>query len=340
MEKSMGLTINNGDSTTELHKLIEKSNNITITTHINPDGDALGSALAMYFYLLAKGKNPLVCICGEIPFNMGFLPGIEKVINYEKTPVDDDIINSDIVIVVDLNDLGRLGKLSDSIKQSNAPKVIIDHHINPKDFANIYIVDTESSSTGQLLWQVLKSDPQFVLTKEIASLLYVAIMTDTGSFRFPRTTGGLHKIIADLIDGGADPVLLYESVYNNNPFRTMKLLGEAYSGMELFYDGKLCLMKITADMFERTGAVEDDIENFVEKTLSIRGVVLGILVTELKVRNEIRMSFRSKGDYDARSLAVHFGGGGHVYAAGARVSGKKLEELTGEIIEVAGNLFK
>jgi bifunctional oligoribonuclease and PAP phosphatase NrnA len=340
MEKTMNLTVGNGDSTTELHKLIAKSNNIIITTHINPDGDALGSALAMYFYLKGKNKNPMVFISGEIPFNMEFLPGIEKVINYEKTPVHDDIINSDLVIVVDLNDLGRLRQLSESIMESKAPKAVIDHHTNPHDFADIYIVDTESSSTGQLIWQVFKSDPQFVLSKDIASLLYVAIMTDTGSFRFPRTTGDLHRVIADLIDGGADPVSLYEKVYNNNPFRTMKLLGEAFYGMELYSEGKLCLMKITAVMLERAGAVEDDIENFVEKTLSIRGVVLGILITEIKERNEIRMSFRSKGNYSARDIAVHFGGGGHFHAAGARVSGKKLEELAGEIIEVACLLFK
>jgi phosphoesterase RecJ-like protein len=120
----------------------------------------------------------------------------------------------------------------------------------------------------------------------------------------------------------------------------MKLLGEAFSGMELFYNGRMCLMKITADMFASVGAVEDDIENFVEKTLSIRGVVLGILVTEIRDRKEVRISFRSKGNYSARSLAVHFGGGGHFNAAGARIYGKEFEIVASEIVESAGTLFK
>lgn len=324
----------------KVYKLIGEAEDITITTHINPDGDALGSAIALYYYLLSKGKKPCVCVFGEIPYNMEFLPGIDFVINYEKTPVYEKIVNSGLIFVVDLNDLSRLRELSNAIRDSKAPKIVIDHHINPQDFADVYVVNPDASSTGEIIWKVLEFDKDFRLTKEIAELLYVAIMTDTGSFRFPRTTGDLHRIIAGLIDAGADPVSLYENVYNNNPFRTIKLLGEAFSGMELYHDGKLCLMKITAEMFERTGSVEDDIENFVEKTLSIRGVKIGILMSEIKSRNEIRISFRSKGEYDSRSLAVSLGGGGHYHAAGARVYGKEFNKLAKELIEAAGRILK
>lgn len=332
----------NGDNSivfNKIHQLFQKSDDITITTHINPDGDALGSALALYYYLNDKGKKARICVYGEIPYNMEFLPGIEKVVNYEKEPVYDDILNSDLIVVADLNDLSRIRSLADPIKESKAAKIVIDHHIEPKDFADIYLVNPDASSTGELIWKLLDYDTEFNLSKTIAELLYVAIMTDTGSFRFPRTTGNLHRIIASLIDAGADPVLLYDNVYNTNPFRTMKLLGEAFASMELFHDGKLCLMKVTDEMFEKTGSVEDDIENFVEKTLSIRGVKLGILISEIRQRNEIRISFRSKGDIDSRSLAARFGGGGHFHASGARVYGREYSELVNNVIESAGKIL-
>lgn len=323
----------------KVHELFEKSKDITITTHINPDGDALGSALALYFYLTGKDKTVRVCVFGEIPYNMEFLPGIDKVINYEKYPLYNDIMNSDLIVVADMNDLSRIRELAVPINASKAPKIVIDHHTDPKDFADIYIVNPEASSTGELVWMLLEYDDKMVPTKEISELLYVAIMTDSGSFRFPRTTGSLHRIVASLIDAGADPVALYDNVYNNNPFRTMKLLGEAFASMELFHNGKLCLMKVTDEMFKKTDSVEDDIENFVEKTLSIRGVKLGILISEIRQRNEIRISFRSKGEIDSRSLATQFGGGGHFHASGARVYGMAYNELVNNIIESAGKIL-
>ncbi len=319
--------------------LIDGARSIVIVTHINPDGDAVGSALALWFYLKDKGKEPVVYINGAIPFNMSFVKGIENIKNYE-THGDDDLIESaDLVIIADLNDCRRLRSLSGPIEASKAPKILIDHHIDTRVIADATIVDTETTSTGELVWNMMSKDRGFKLTPEIASCLYLAIMTDTGSFRFPGTDGDVHRIVARLLDAGADPVAIYENVYNNNPFRTMKLLGEAFSSMELYYNGKLCVMRINAGLFAKIGAVEDDVENFVEKTLSVQGVCIGMLFTEVAERSEVRVSFRSKENYNVRELAMQFGGGGHFHAAGARVTGKKFDEVVDEIIAAAATLL-
>jgi phosphoesterase RecJ-like protein len=166
----------------------------------------------------------------------------------------------------------------------------------------------------------------------VAESLYLAIMTDTGSFRFPRTDALVHLIISELIECGADPVMLYEEVYNKIPFSSMKLLGEAYAGMEIYSEGKFCLMTIPRDLFAKTGSKEDDIENFVESILRIDGVKVGVLITELPDRSEFRVSFRSKGNYNIRDIAFQFGGGGHLNAAGARIYNTTLAEVKEKLV--------
>ncbi len=204
-----------------------------------------------------------------------------------------------------------------------------------KNFADYYLVDTTASSTGEILYKLLSQDKEIVWTPEIAECLYVAIMTDTGNFRFERTDGEVHRIVADLIDYGVDPVKLYNEVYNKIPFRAAKLMGIGYSRLESYYDGKLVLMPIYHKDFVETNSEEEDTEGFVESLLSIDGVVMSILMMEIVERNEIRVSIRSKGDFSARNLALQFGGGGHINAAGCRFHNSDFQEIKQKIIEKA-----
>jgi len=320
------------------YEIISNSRKTIITTHINPDGDAIGSALALYFTLKHLAKDVEIIIDSDIPHFLLFLSGSELIKKYNPKLHDKSILQADTIFFLDLNDIKRTRAMEQVFQISFARKVLIDHHINSQDFCNLCVIDSSASSTGELIWRLLVNS-SIPISKEIADAIYVAIMTDTGSFRFSSTTSELHRIIADVIDCGANPCLLYENVYNQNQFNLIKLLGLSIASMELFYSGKLSVMTITDEMLRATNTTDDDVEGFVEKTLSIKGVEVGILITEVKLKNEMRVSFRSKGNYDVRSLAARFGGGGHLNASGARIKGSVFLDTKKMLIATAQSLF-
>ncbi len=317
---------------------IKKSNKVIITTHINPDGDAIGSALALYFAIKHLEKEVEIYIDSEVPHFLQFLVCSDTIKVYNAKQHNNRILQADLIIFLDLNDLKRTRALEQVFQLSKARRVLLDHHLEPQDFCHLCVIDSNASSTGELVYRLIVNS-NIPITKEIAEGIYVAIMTDTGSFRFPNTTSELHRIIANLIDYGANPTYLYEKVYNQNQFNLIKLLGSAIASMELYYSGKLSVMTITDEMLRTTNTTNDDLEGFVERTLSIKGVEVGILMTEVKLRNEVRISFRSKGSYDVRSLAVRFGGGGHLNAAGATIKGSIFQDTKKMLITTAECLF-
>ncbi|MBM2813360.1 MAG: hypothetical protein HW421_122 [Ignavibacteria bacterium] len=319
----------------QCNELINKSRKFILTTHVNPDGDAIGSELAMYHFLLSIGKQVTMINYSPTPDNYKFLSGSEVISTFEENIYNDEIENADIIFVLDLNDSSRLKSFEKYVLSSKAKKIVIDHHLEPVPFADLYIVDSEACSTGEILYTIFNKYPEFKIIKDIASALYTAIMTDTGSFRFPRTDSYVHEIISELLNSGADPVNIYEEVYNRVPMNTMRLLGKAYASMELHHAGKLCLMTIPREFFGETQTNEYDVENFVEHSLSINGAVMGILITEIPSRSEYRLSFRSKGNISVRELALEFNGGGHFHAAGARIFDSDLNTTKSIIIEKA-----
>ncbi|MCX7879521.1 MAG: bifunctional oligoribonuclease/PAP phosphatase NrnA [Ignavibacteria bacterium] len=325
------------DSVAKILNLLNNLNSFLLTTHINPDGDAVGSCLALYHYLRQKNKNCSIFFHSPIPSNLRFLDGIDKI----KFSSDSGLVfeQTDAVIVVDLNDISRVKALRDSIEKCNGVKIVVDHHLEPKDFADYYLIDTTASSTGEILYKLFKEDKDINWTAPLCEALYVAIMTDTGNFRFERTDGEVHRIVADLIDFGVDPVKLYNVVYNTMPLNTARLLGVGYSNLESFYDGKLVVMSIRNRDFLLTSTTEEDTEGFVEAMLSIENVVMSILIIEVIERNEIRVSIRSKGEFSARNLALNFNGGGHKNAAGCRFNKMELEEVKKMLVDRAKNIL-
>ncbi|MGB9772127.1 MAG: DHH family phosphoesterase [Candidatus Kapaibacteriota bacterium] len=327
------------NSALNILNVINYANNCLILTHTNPDGDAIGSSLALFHYLVQKNKQVSILLLSSIPTNLQFLSGIDK-IQIIKNPVDIHIPqNLDAIFILDLNDITRLKEIQDQIENSLAIKVVVDHHQEPKNFADYYLVDTTASSTGEILYKLLSKDKEIKWELDIAENLYVAIMTDTGNFRFERTDAEVHRIVADLIDYGVDPVRLYNEVYNKIPFNAAKLMGIGYARLESYYDGKLVLMPIYHKDFLDTNSKEDDTEGFVESILSIDGVIMSILMMEIVERNEIRVSIRSKGDFSARELALHFGGGGHINAAGCRFHNSNFDSVKQRIIEKAKDIL-
>ncbi len=316
-----------------LRSKVQKSNYIIVSTHTNPDGDAIGSAIAFRDLCISLGKKCFIIIDSEVPSNLKFLDTDNSILVYDKSRDFQHFYSADLICILDLNDSKRLKSVQEPILNSSAFKVIIDHHIEPQKFADLYIVDTEIGSTGQLVKDFYSYFPDVLIKKHSATALYAAIMTDTGSFRFPRTNSTTHIHIADLIKCGADPVEIYEKIYNNNSLAATKILGEALCNIKTYLNGKLCIMTITEDMFRRTGAKNEDIDNFVEKTLSINGVIVGVMIAFVAGKDEIRVSLRSKGDFSVRDIASNFGGGGHLNAAGARLFAMNLDEAKSLIIE-------
>jgi phosphoesterase RecJ-like protein len=229
----------------------------------------------------------------------------------------------DVLVALDFNRVDRTVSMKSAFFNSNKLKVCIDHHQDTVEFADHHFVDDTYSATGHILYDFVKKTNIVEMDYEIAYPIYAAIMTDTGSFRFNRTTPELHIIIADLLAKGVDPAEVYDKIYDRSNFSKTKLLGRALLSLTLV-NNKIAYMYISRDDIKETSAVESDTENFVNYTLAIEDIVIGILFLELK--NGFKVSFRSKGSVPVHKLAMQYGGGGHMNAAGARIHDKKLAE--------------
>jgi phosphoesterase RecJ-like protein len=312
-------------------ELLSRPASVVLTTHINPDGDGLGSQLALAEALRAHGFTVSIINHDGVPGPYRFLDaGGSLFERYESERHDAMLADARWVVFVDTNQLSRLGRMEPVVAASSAEKVIIDHHPDPGAFAAIALIDTEASSTGEIVFGLLDEAGQMPLSRSAANALYTAIMTDTGSFRFPKTDADLHRIVARLIEMGADPVGTYQHVYEEGPAHRLQLLGEVLAGLRLAHEGRLCAFTVTREMFTRTGTSEIDTDAFVPMTLTIGGVQIGLMFTELS--DGIKINFRSRGSVAVNKLAQEFGGNGHQNAAGARVRNVDLETLRPEVI--------
>jgi phosphoesterase RecJ-like protein len=217
------------------------------------------------------------------------------------------------------------------VRDSKAVTIYIDHHPDKDDFADLYVIDEPATATGEILYHLLKYLDAKAINKEIAQALYTAIMTDTGSFRFPKTDPDIHQIAADLIRAGADPPEVFQEVYEMGSANTLQLLGRGLASLKTVHDGRVAYMVITRQMFEETATKEYQTDNFVDYTMRIGGVQIGLLFNELP--DGVKISFRSKGQIPVNELAKEFGGNGHLNAAGARLFGKKIDETIYAVLE-------
>ncbi|MBI3587158.1 MAG: bifunctional oligoribonuclease/PAP phosphatase NrnA [Ignavibacteriales bacterium] len=311
--------------------IIARSQRFVLTTHVNPDADGLGSELALARYLQRKGKDVHILNHSSTPWNCEFLDSEQKIIQFNPERDAAFILNADAIVVLDTNSPDRLESLKPFVLQSSATKICIDHHLDKAEFANPYIIDEASAATGEILYRLFRFLDEKAIDKEIAVPLYAAIMTDTGSFRFPKTNSELHKIIAHLLEAGADPVEIYQQVYEQSSSNRVHLLGKALSTLEVVHDGKVACMTVTWEMFKETKTSEEDTDNFITHTMGIRGVQIGLLVTELA--DGVKISLRSKGDIPVHKLAQEFGGNGHKNAAGARVQQGTLSDVIQQVLE-------
>ncbi|MBW6482875.1 MAG: bifunctional oligoribonuclease/PAP phosphatase NrnA [Vicingaceae bacterium] len=306
----------------EMKQVINKAKKIVITTHKNPDGDAIGSSLALFhFFKNIKKNNVEVIVPDSFPDFLNWMTDADKVIRYDKKKEQADKLfaDADLIFSLDYNALERVGDMAEAIKNASAIKIMIDHHQDTQNFANHYFVDTDCCSTAQLVYEFIeKLEATTSITKNIAECIYCGIMTDTGSFRYPSTTAKTHQIIARLIAFGAENAKIHQAVFDNNTTDRLRLLGFALTNkMKVFAEKGFAYISLSQDELKQFNFKKGDTEGLVNYPLSIQGIKFSVLLTEKE--KDISISFRSKEDVFVNEFAKkHFQGGGHCYASGGK----------------------
>jgi phosphoesterase RecJ-like protein len=316
-----------------LKKIIDEHNSFLLSTHVNPDADALGSELAFYLILKKLSKKVKVVNHSSTPYNLEFLDEEKVIEKFDETVHGKIFDDAEVFILLDLNQANRIVKMEKGFRSFKGIKVCIDHHQDPENVFDNYFGSTDYSATSEIIYEFIEQTKIIEVDYAIALQLYAGIMTDTGSFRFDRTNPRIHRIMAELLETGVNPTKVYDKIYDQFKFARVKLLGEALSSIELDSTKQIASMSIKREALLRTGATEADIDGFVNYCLTIQGVRIGILFYELK--DGIKISFRSKGEIPVNKLAIEFGGGGHTNASGTRLFNANIEEYKEKVITAA-----
>ncbi|MFV8367951.1 DHH family phosphoesterase [Flavobacterium sp. LB2R40] len=302
--------------------LLSTPKKIAIIPHRGPDGDAMGSTLALYHFLLKNNHHPVVVSPNEFPDFLAWMPGSENVKIYEKDKQNCTKIleETELIFTLDFNALHRTGEMEHVLNKLKTPFVMIDHHQKPDDYAVVTYSDTSFGSTCEMIYNFIsllgkKED----IDKTIGTCIYTGILTDSGSFRFPKTTGTTHRIIAELIDLGVENTEIPTLLFDNSSFGRLQLLGRALQNMKVLTEHKTAYTTLTQDELNSFDYIKGDTEGIVNYGLSIKGIVFTAIFIENKEEKIIKISFRSQGDFDVNQFARdHFNGGGHRNAAGGK----------------------
>ncbi len=321
---------------TEFNRFIEDKKEILITTHVHPDGDAIGSEIALAIYLEQLGKKVVILNSDPMPGYFKFLDPKNQVITFKGDEHHDLIKQCDAAVSVDISEWRRLGKVGEIIQQINLAMACIDHHIASEKFVDVFISDSHASSTGELIYDlVLQNNGEF--TPQLLNALYTCILTDTGSFRFSNTTPHTHKIISDLIARNVDFIGVYKHVYESYSFGRTKLIGSVLSNLQQDCNGRLVWFVLSNKMIADAGIEFWETESFSELTRNIKDVEVSLMFTE--VDRGTKVSLRSKGQVEVNTLAKSFGGGGHKFASGATIP-KPLDNVVEDVVMAAKKLFQ
>jgi len=313
----------------KLKALLSKPKKIVIVTHWSPDGDAMGSSLGFYHYLVKKKHSVSVITPNAFPSFLSWLPGSKKTIDFSLNTVKASklVKAAEVICCLDFNSLSRIDKLGPLVEASDALKLMVDHHPQPDGFADFNHHTTQASSTCELIYTLIDElGEKKLLDKSSCNCLYTGIMTDTGSFRFSSTTANTHRVLAGLIDAGAENSEIHARMSDDNTEDRLKLLGYSLSQKMVilpeFHTGYISLTEEEQTRYNYKKGDTDGLVNFI---LSIRGMKFAAFMTERD--GLIKMSFRSKGKFDVNAFArKNFGGGGHLNAAGG-ASKEKLETV-------------
>ena len=289
----------------EIWKKIEEAENIVLVSHINPDGDALGSSLSLYPILKRMGKKVSVFnATKELPSYLDFLPNFDKVVNKLPNKID-------LMISFDCGSFDRLG-----IEKRPDFLINIDHHISNTNYGDINLIKPNYASTSQVIYEILKENDIEIL-KDSAICIYTALVTDTGNFQYESVNDKVFEVAADLVRCGVEPDFISKMLYQRDRLSRLRLLAKAYDTIELCCEGKVAFVEVTKEMLEITGAIKEDTDTIVNSVRAIASVEIACMLREDE--EGIKISLRSKNYADVSKIAVKYGGGGHIRAAGATI---------------------
>ncbi len=303
-----------------LKNVLGTAKNIVITTHKGPDGDAMGSSLALFHFLKKFGHSVNVITPNEYADFLHWIPGNDEVLIYEGNENEAQRITKDaeVIFLMDFSNINRISDFAETVSDAKAVKVLVDHHQDPDiSIADIIFSDTLSCSTAQLVYEIIDAmDSTNYIDKNIAECLYVGILTDTGSFKYSSTSAKTHRIIAELIGAGADNAKIHDLIYDNSSANRIKLLGYCLNEKLLLYpENNSAIISLNAEELKRFKFQNGDTEGFVNYALAIKGIRFAVFITEKE--GLVKLSLRSKGDFKVNEIASnYFNGGGHTNASG------------------------
>jgi len=300
----------------DIIKKINESSIIGITYHVSPDGDAVGSALALLQGIRKLGKISYILSKDVISEDLGFLPCSSEIDNEVYEPKDD----TDLVIILDC---GNLERVSAELGNYKGTTVNIDHHLSNDKYAQINYVDTNASATAEIVYSLLKA-MNVIVNKDMATCLYTSIVTDTGSFRHSNVTKRTHEIAGELISLGINNSVVHSELFDNKPIESLILLGEVIKNIRTYFNGKVSVLEITNRICDSIGIPPEEVADVVNFGLQVKGVEVAVLLKEAS--NGIKVSLRSKNNFDVRNIAGLFGGGGHSKASGVFFKEKSIDE--------------
>lgn len=324
-----------------IKELLATPKKIAIIPHRSPDGDAMGSTLGLYHFLLKLNHQPIVVAPNDFPNFLAWIPGSENVLVYEndKENVSKILKEQELVFTLDFNALHRTGEMENLLKELTVPMVMIDHHQLPDTYAVVTYSDTNFGSTCEMVYNFIVAIGQKALIdKIIATCLYTGILTDSGGFKFPKTTGTTHRIVAEFIDLGVENTEIPNLLFDNNSYDRLQLLGRALQNMKVIPEHKTSYISLSQKELDEFHYEKGDTEGIVNYGLSIKGIVFAAIFIEHRDENIIKISFRSQGTFDVNQFArANFGGGGHINAAGGKSYDtlehtiKKFEQLVSKL---------
>ncbi|MFQ5912306.1 MAG: bifunctional oligoribonuclease/PAP phosphatase NrnA [Nitrospinota bacterium] len=311
------------DELARAREALDRAGHPLLTTHVNSDGDGLGSELSLYRFLTERGKTVTILNPSPTPSFFRFLDPEGVIRQYQ--PGEMLPAGVDLLVALDFGKWERLGKMADAAESSGLPVLCMDHHPSEEKFGDREVIFDRACATAEIVYDLLKSygGP---LSLRTAEALYAGIMTDTGSFRFTNTNARTHHIAAELLALGVDPAAMYSSIYESTHPERLRLLGLALSGLQISGNGRIGWIAVTQEMLQEAGARPEDTEDFVDVPRTLSGVEVSILFIELPT-GIIRTSLRSKGIVRVSEVAMSLGGGGHPFAAGIRVKGPLKEAI-------------
>jgi len=320
-----------------IKELLSTNKKIVIVPHKNPDGDAIGSTLGLYHYLIKSDHQAKVLVPNDYPPFLKWMPGNDTILKYDSQlkTCDDFIHDADIIFTLDFNAFHRTGNMETVLSESKALKIMIDHHQAPDTYATYTFSDVTMSSTCEMVYHFIDMlGDSDLIDSDMATCLYVGIMTDTGSFRFRSTTSTTHQIVAKLIEKGADNTAIHNNVYDTNSYNRLQLLGCALTNLRVVPGYRAAYITLSQDELQKYDYKKGDTEGVVNYALSLNGIILAAIFIEDKKEGIIKISLRSKSDFSVNELSrAHFEGGGHTNAAGGK-SNLSLEKTVDKFISI------